>query len=94
MAHHAIKKWLQHSWNHFYGLLYFRNDADFAENGNFIIFPLQRLYDADDHDDERRDPAYDGHEPPQEGDDAHDYTAEAPKGQANALVGMMPDIIG
>ena len=95
MALHAIKKWLQHSWNHFmYGLLYFRDNADLAEDGNLIVLPLERLYDADDHDYERRNYSNNRYDPTKERNDAQECAAKVPERQTNALVCMMSDIVG
>ncbi len=41
--------------------LHFRYDTNFAEDRNFVIFAFERLYDADNHDDEPGDQADDAH---------------------------------
>ena len=53
-----------------YGLLYFRDNADLAEDGNLIVLPLERLYDADDHDYERRNYSNNRYDPTKERNDA------------------------
>ena len=41
--------------------LHFRYDTNFAEDRNFVIFAFERLYDADNHDDEPGDQADNAH---------------------------------